>query len=76
MYEELNKIFPNQWWFYEVLGMTITEAMDRCSRMTGEPSHVINYQGRIVFASVSEIGNDNPWLVLIGGPKPVEDDEE
>jgi hypothetical protein len=36
--------------------------------MTGDPNHCINYQGRIIFASTHEIGNDNQWLVLIGGP--------
>lgn len=74
MYEELNNIFPNHWWFYEVIGLNITEAMDRCARMTGDPAHVINYQGRIIFASVNEIGNDNPWLILIGGPKVAEEE--
>lgn len=73
MYEELNNIFPNQYWFYEVSGLTMTEAMDRCARLTGNAAHVINYQGRIVFASVHEIGNDNPWLSLIGGPQSNEE---
>ena len=68
MYEELNKIFPNQWWFYEVVGLNINEAMDRCARMTGDQAHVINFQNKIIFASVNEIGNDNSWLNLIGGP--------
>lgn len=68
MYEELNRIFPNQWWFYEVIGLTLTEAMDRCARTTGQQAHVINYQGRIIFASVDEVGNQIPWLSLIGGP--------
>jgi len=68
MYEELNRIFPNQWWFYEVVGLTLTEAMDRCARMTGQQAHVVNYQGKIVFASVDEIDTSVSWLSLIGGP--------
>lgn len=68
MYEELNRIFPNQWWFYDVIGLPLTEAMNRCARMTGQQAHVINYQGRVIFASVDEISADVPWLSLIGGP--------
>lgn len=68
MYEELNNMFPNQTWFYDCIGITFEEACDRTARLTGYSNHCINWQGRIIFASTHEIGNDNPWLVLIGGP--------
>jgi hypothetical protein len=71
MYEELNNVFPNQFWFYEVMGLNINDAMDRCARMLGSEGYVVNYQNKIILASVHEIGSGNPWLNLIGGP-PIE----
>jgi hypothetical protein len=69
LYNELNNVFPNQWWFYEVQGLNYYEASDRCVRLTANPSHVVNYYGKLIFASVDKIPSDDiPWLVLIGGP--------
>jgi hypothetical protein len=69
LYEQLNTAFPNQWWFYEVVGLNINDAMDRCARLLGSEGHVVNYQGRIVLASGNELSYvDIPWLNLIGGP--------
>jgi hypothetical protein len=69
LYEQLNTAFPNQWWFYEIVGLNINDAMDRCARLLGSEGHVVNYQGRIVLASGNELSHvDIPWLNLIGGP--------
>ena len=69
LYEQLNTAFPNQWWFYEVVGLNINDAMDRCARPLGSEGHVVNYQGRTVLASGNELSYvDIPWLNLIGGP--------
>jgi hypothetical protein len=69
LYEQLNAAFPNQWWFYETVGLNINDAMDRCARLLGSEGHVVNYQGRIVLASGNELSyEDIPWLNLIGGP--------
>jgi hypothetical protein len=69
LYEQLNTAFPNQWWFYEVVGLNINDAMDRCARLLGSEGHVVNYQGRTVLASGNELSYvDIPWLNLIGGP--------
>ena len=76
MYEELNNAFPNQFWFYSVEGLNLTDAMERCVRLTGDASHITTYQGRVIFASTHEIGNDIPWLSLIGGPPVVTPEEE
>jgi hypothetical protein len=76
MYEELNNAFPNQFWFYAVDGLPFADAMEKCVRLTGDPSHIVTYQGRVIFASTHEISNEIPWLTLIGGPPaeaPVEE---
>lgn len=76
LYEQLNDAFPNQWWFYEVVGLNINDAMDRCARLLGTEGHVVNFQGRTVLASGNELSfQDIPWLNLIGGP-PVTIDVE
>jgi hypothetical protein len=69
LYEQLNEAFPNQWWFYEVIGLNLNDAMDRCARILGAEGHVVNYQNRIVLASGNELSyQEIPWLNLIGGP--------
>jgi hypothetical protein len=69
LYEQLNEAFPNQWWFYEVIGLNLNDAMDRCARILGTEGHVVNYQNRIVLASGNELSyQEIPWLNLIGGP--------
>jgi hypothetical protein len=74
LYEQLNEAFPNQWWFYEVVGLNINDAMDRCARLLGTEGHVVNYQNKIILASGNELSyQDIPWLNLIGGPEVVID---
>jgi hypothetical protein len=74
LYEQLNEAFPNQWWFYEVSGLNINDAMDRCARLLGTEGHVVNYQNKIILASGNELSyQDIPWLNLIGGPEVVID---
>jgi hypothetical protein len=74
LYEQLNEAFPNQWWFYEVVGLNINDAMDRCARLLGTEGHVVNYQNKIILASGNELSHqDIPWLNLIGGPEVVID---
>jgi len=68
MFQELNNMFPDHSHFYEVGGMTILEAMERCSRLTGHDNHVMNYQGKIIFAVKHAIETDDvSWLNPVPG---------
>lgn len=67
LYEELDKIFPGHFYFYQVQNMDLSEALDRCGRLTGESAHVIQYQGQLIFASTHAISNEIPWLVAVAG---------
>jgi len=67
MFEELNEAFPDHTHFYEVKGMTMSEALDKCARMTGDCGQVFNYQGKIIFAVKHSLGNDLPWATLVPG---------
>lgn len=67
MFEELNNAFPNHTHFYEVLGITMNEAMDRCARLTGDDPMVMNYNGKIVFALKHDLGNGIEWLHPVPG---------
>lgn len=64
MFNELNSAFPDHSFFYEVLGLTLTDAMMSCARLTAGDPHVINYNGKIIFASQQEINTKEiSWLV-------------
>lgn len=67
MFEELNNAFPNHTHFYEVLGISMNEAMDRCARLTGDDPLVMNYNGKIVFALKHNLGDGIEWLRLVPG---------
>ena len=67
MFEELNNAFPNHTHFYEVLGITMNEAMDRCARLTGDDPLVMNFNGKIVFALKHSLGSGIEWLVPVPG---------
>lgn len=67
MFNELNNAFPDHTHFYEVKGLTLTEALDRCARMTGDSGNVFNYQGKIIFAVKHSLGTDLAWAELVAG---------
>jgi hypothetical protein len=67
MFEELNNAFPDHTHFYEVLGITMNEAMDRCARLTGDNPHVMNYNGNIIFALKHDLGTGIEWLRPVSG---------
>lgn len=67
-YDELKTAFPDFSHYYQVVGMQISDALDRCARMTGEDAHVLNYNNAIIFAVQHEISDDNDWLVEIKDP--------
>lgn len=68
MFEELNNAFPNHTHFYEVNGLVLADAMERCARLTGEDGHVLNHQGKIIFAVKHALETaDIPWLNPVSG---------
>ena len=67
MFEELNDAFPDHTHFYEVRGLTLTDALDKCARMTGDSGNVFNHQGKIIFAVKHSLGTDLPWANLVPG---------
>jgi hypothetical protein len=72
MYNELNNIFPDHFYFYEVGNMSFGDALERCARLTGDDGHVVNYQGRIVFAVKHKLVTDDiSWLNPVPG-SPIE----
>jgi hypothetical protein len=67
MFEELNAAFTHYTHFYEVVGKAMAESLESCARLTGDDGHVLNYQGKIIFAVKHSIGNDIEWLKLVDG---------
>lgn len=68
MFQELNNMFPDHSHFYEVGGMTMYEAMERCARLTAADNHVMNYQGKIIFAVKHALETDGlSWLNPVPG---------
>lgn len=72
MYNDLNNIFPDHFHFYEVGNMSFSDALERCARLTGDDGHVVNYQGKIIFAVKHKIETDDiSWLNPVPGT-PIE----
>lgn len=70
MFNELNNIFPSHNYFYDVGNMSFGEALERCARLSGDDNHVVNYQGRIIFAAKNAIDvTAIDWLnPVVGSP--------
>jgi hypothetical protein len=68
MYAELKAAFPTFSHYYQVVGLPISDALDRCARLTGEDAHVLNFNGQIIFALQHVISDDNEWLVEVKDP--------
>lgn len=67
MFEELNNAFPDHSYFYEVNGLTMSEALERCARMAGDAGTVFNYHGKIIFAVKFNLGDSIGWATLLPG---------
>jgi hypothetical protein len=67
MYTQLNEAFPQQQYFYTVNGLTMADALEKCARLTGENSHVFNYQGQVIFAVNHDLGSDIEFLTPVSG---------
>lgn len=66
MYAELDAMFPDHYYFYEVVG-TMGEALEKCGRLTLDAPQVFNHNGVIVFASKQNLGTDISWLKPVAG---------
>jgi hypothetical protein len=66
-YSELDTIFPGHYYFYLVNNMDISEALDKCGRLSRDAAQVIQYQGAIVFASTHAVSSDVPFLTPVAG---------
>lgn len=71
LYEELDGMFPNHTHYYIVNVPDISEALDRCGRLSHGSPHVIQYSGMIILVSPSAISNDITWLTEINDPNAV-----
>jgi hypothetical protein len=68
MFDELNAAFPYHSNFYEVSGLVMSEAMERCARLTGDDGMVFNFQGKIIFAVKHALDTANiSWLNPVAG---------
>jgi hypothetical protein len=70
MYDELKAVFPGYSHFYEVVGLQLAEAMDRCARMTGSSANILQYQNKIIFALTHDLGEGPDFLNAIPNPNP------
>ena len=61
-FTDLLTAYPAYSHFYEVINLTLPDAMDRCARMTGDEGHVVQFGGKIFFTVKHEIRGDNDWL--------------
>ena len=72
MFDELNSAFPNHTHFYEITGIGFGEAMENCARLAAGDPHVLNFNGKIIFATQRGVSvTDIDWLSEVAG-SPVE----
>jgi hypothetical protein len=75
MFDELNSSFPDHTHFYEVIGLSLTDAMESCARLAAGDPQIFNYNGKIIFAVQNNVSvTDIPWLTEVpGSPTVVEE---
>jgi len=67
-FTELDAAFPGHTHFFNVSGLSFSEALDRCARLTGDAAEVLNYNGMIIFAVKHALETDGiPWLNPVPG---------
>lgn len=68
MFDALNNAFPNHTHFYIVNGLTMSDALDRCARMTGDDGQIFMYNNSMVFAVKHALDTAQiPWLDPVSG---------
>jgi len=67
-FAELDAAFPGHTHFYQINGLSFSEALDRCARLTGDAAEVLNYNGMIIFAVKHHLESDGiSWLNPVSG---------
>ena len=75
MFEKLSEMFPGAK-YYEVIGHTHSEAIEKCSRLSIDNDHVIELNGKVVYISGNDIDLDIGWMSPILDPNaPVSSEE-
>lgn len=76
LYDDLNAMFPSHNYFYTVAATDISEALDKCARVTGEPTNVFAYNGQIVMCVQHSLVDNTQggisWLTAVTG-NPVDE---
>jgi hypothetical protein len=67
LYEELDTMFPSHSYFYSVSLTDMNEALEKCARLTDQPTHVFTYSGQMIMSVQHSLGNDIPWLTAVPG---------
>ena len=67
MYDDLNKVFPNQYHFYTVNG-DMNEALEKCARVCAGDVQVALYQNQTILASMHPIAHESiDWANPVPG---------
>ena len=75
MFEKLSEMFPGAK-YYEVIGHTHSEAVEKCSRLSLDNDHVIEVSGKVVYICGADIDIDIDWMAQILDPNaPVSSEE-
>ena len=71
LYDELNEMFPAHNYFYTVGLTNISEALEKCARLTGDPAHVFTYNGQMILCVqhelVDSLNNGVTWITSVSG---------
>ena len=67
MFEKLSEMFPGSKYF-EVLGFTHADAMEKCARLSIDGDHVIEINGKVAYITNHDISPDIGWLVPVLDP--------
>lgn len=67
LYEELDSMFPSHSHFYFVELSSINEALERCARLTDQPTHIFDYSGKIIMSVQHSLGSEISWLKEVPG---------
>lgn len=67
MFDKLNEMFPGAS-FYEVVGMTHSDAIELCARLSVDRDHLIEINGKVVYIVPESIGTSVDFLSPILDP--------
>jgi hypothetical protein len=71
LYDDLNAMHPSHNYFYTVGLSTMSEALEKCARLTADPCFVFTYNGQMIMcvqhALVDSQNGGVTWLTGISG---------